>query len=162
MACQELIFKPWQCSRGSDICESNQDEYISNECSKLMPTLKCSEPYDCRESGTSLVINKDRPQRLLNPFLRVLAECFASVTFCTCQTQRNDRRNCSTFLSLIESWEDKQVSRCSLARAWEREKRELERERKRQVCGFACVSAYLTNDRKIKATPVPWQQEWRA
>lgn len=91
-----------------------------------------------------------------------VVECFDTVTFCTCQTQRNDRRNCSTFLSLIESWEDKQVSRCSPARAWERAERELERERKRQVSGFACVSAYLTNDRKIKASPVSWRQEWRA
>lgn len=112
---------------------------------------------NCRERGTSLVINKDTPPRVGD-----LGRCFASVTFCTRQAQRNDNRNCSTFLSLIKSWEDKQVTRCSLARAWDRAERERERERKRHVCGFFCVSAYLTNDRKIKATPVLWQQEWRA
>lgn len=66
------------------------------------------------------------------------------ITFCA--LQRKD----VGFLLLIESRDDKQVSWCSLVRAWERE----------CVSGF--VSAYLTNDRKITAAPVSWQQEWRA
>lgn len=80
--------------------------------------------------------------------LRELAKCFAIVTLCTRQAQRNDSRKCSTFPSLIESWEDMQVSQCSLHRAWEKPKESKKRERKREVCRFACVSAYLTNDKR--------------
>ena len=104
------------------------------------------------------LLTPETPQPPFFYFLRnVSTEWTDTVTFCTRQTQRNDSGLCSTFFFLIESWEDKQVSRCFLTRAWERARKG----EKTQVCGFACVSAYLTNHRKIKATPDSWQQEWK-
>lgn len=74
---------------------------------------------------------------------------------CMSNSKERQKKRLSTFLPLIESWEDKQVSRCSLARAWERRKREQERQRKWRVSGFSCFSAYLTNDKKIKGKQGP-------
>lgn len=91
-----------------------------------------------------------------------LAECFDTCHFLYTSSSK-ERQQKLLYLSLFDKklrWQAGQLV-FSGQSVGESKKRPREKERKR-VCGFACVSAYLTNDRKIKAEPVSWQQEWRA
>lgn len=95
--------------------------------------------------------------RLFHPVLKECGKNRAGREHRNCHflySSSSKKRRCSTFLSLTESREDKQVSRFSLGRAWESTRKEKARKgEKKTSWWFACVSAYLTNDRKIKA----WQ-----